>query len=79
MYRRKILVLLTWGNGFSGFDYEMQARRTYLHEHVHEGGYVIPRPPDPVGTQLPTDAELRPQARQPEMVYAPQRPEPPPP
>eukprot|EP00969_Alexandrium_andersonii_P119249 5271853-Alexandrium_andersonii.AAC.1 len=56
----------------------MQSRRSYLYERVHEGGYVIPRPPDPAGIPLPTDEELRPPGQQPQPEARPLSPEPPP-
>eukprot|EP00969_Alexandrium_andersonii_P134559 5953111-Alexandrium_andersonii.AAC.1 len=45
--------------GFGGFDYDMQAWRTYSFSGVQNGGYVVPRPPDPPGTRLPLSTELR--------------------
>eukprot|EP00969_Alexandrium_andersonii_P065179 2869960-Alexandrium_andersonii.AAC.1 len=78
MLRRRVLVFQTWETGFHGVDYEMQARRSYVHAYVRDGGYVVPRPPDPTGVPLPSDAELRLPERQPEPEARPLSPEPPP-
>eukprot|EP00969_Alexandrium_andersonii_P093041 4107471-Alexandrium_andersonii.AAC.1 len=65
MRRRRLLVLeLVYSDqnnqtiGFRGYDYAMEAPRTYMFSGVQYGGYIVPRPPNPPGARIPSDATL---------------------